>query len=655
MTKHQLHRTLSQLPKSQTSANLADLDQTEEKTEKPNVTGKKKIEPEETASTEIETKEAALPENKESIARNLVKELAPGKFEEMARMESDSERYRYFFSGEKKWVSKEVTSQSYLKILELKNVEADVLAVIARNLVFEIYQFQKRVYKEHPQAAEIERIYKEVAASYEIFKKLKQYGESHQGFINARSNIMGKAEELRNLVPNLAYNLVLSEKFATIFAGEVNRFIAGENAPKVRGLYDPETKEIMAITRLSDNDQNLSDFVKGVFHKSRRSPTITMAKPIKGLYNSILIRLFLGGKDEDIKPENFVIFSIKGSECYEVRNINLGNAFKNNYRPYLEKGVTPERILGLLTEVRQQKGGPEHSPLYRMLSENSKDAQAEITQTLKQIAELKDADLQHLADNLSTDKLGAVDAAAVDAIKNRYLEILKENRDCFAKLYRGPDLLETPNLTLEEMYLKVIDDPKSTNADFLRAARDLTKDISTSKFLTTEQSSNIGRLQEWFGYMQKEIDSPDKLLVARDPRDLIHQFITSLKPQIAQVIAQQKDETLSKTAMQEEKQALSIHVPQSPKLESKENSVELPPKPHDITEQSSERSVSSVSSESSNSSLGDSPQTSPQGSPSAIVKPKRDPLDGMDFLNLVPLTRVDSLGKPIVEISGRRG
>jgi len=260
------------------------------------------------------------------------------------------------------------------------------------------------------------------------------------------SNLVGKCEVFRkNMSAKVENKWLRLEIFQIIDQNPdlkklINDIISKEKSAEVLGCkIDGQLETRMRETVMSfDPSTNIFSLKyrnllpgNNFFNILNNNPEI-IDKPIRGVFQAAIIQLFLMSP---LKISNMRICD-KGDH-FLVGNVNFDHCFTMQNASHLQQRPTPEYLLDILT--RRKEEFIDHDLARTIIfngadSSQRQEAKKEIEQTIKNIANLRDEDLQGFVDEMAQikDQNGKA-LIPEDGIK-KYLQILKDSREFFRQM-----------------------------------------------------------------------------------------------------------------------------------------------------------------------------------------------------------------------------
>jgi len=358
--------------------------------------------------------------------KNLVKEYSEVKFDKNTGRAKETGcakgQYVYSFSkrnlGQKKlWLNKGTMLESFLHEIYVGEVPVFDFISALENLVYTLSTLHKV------------KLDKDLAAINKIIEDLnREIGKSpHKANFDP---LFRSAMDAVDKIFPVIEEVMLREKLTEALCGEVNRLVTQrEETPKTRILHDSRNDKLYIQSKFLTKSVDLLEFSMGLLDKENKEPRIE--KPIKGLYESIIIRLFLGDNLTDIKLANMLI--VDRGDHYQVENIDFGNALTANYSHFILEEFTSVDLLLKIKGMSEQMDRNELQ-IFNMLFKAADPS--EIKPTMDKIANLKDEDLSAIVANLSAVKDNNKEELVSKQLQDQYLENFQERREVFAAACR---------------------------------------------------------------------------------------------------------------------------------------------------------------------------------------------------------------------------
>jgi hypothetical protein len=236
-----------------------------------------------------------------------------------------------------------------------------------------------------------------------------------------------------------------------VIGSEFSRLVTKrETTPKGRILHDKESVTTAVLSRIAFNtlpdgtaveqSMDLFDFVDKVLHdhfeQELAKPELgrlEKLKPIKGIYEAIIVRLFLGDFPGDIKLGNMLV--VENPEYYQIENIDFGNIMVNAYK-LDDKILEPLNLINTISEITTSltEGDDFYSKSFLKIADAS-----EINTTIKDISELKDEDLIDIVNNLDQLKNSEGSNLVLQEQKEIYLKFFQKRRSQMQDLLKTID------------------------------------------------------------------------------------------------------------------------------------------------------------------------------------------------------------------------
>lgn len=440
------------------------------------------------------------------ITENPVKTYSPEKYHPVHERKKEFGRTKGEFltsigkSGkEKLWMKKETMIQSFLTVANSKTAEYEPMVEAIGDIVNTIYCHYRTFDEEQIKTGNFIKIFEKITELKKQFRKEYEL-ESPDSTNEARrqkklGELCQQVTEIfdANIRPLLGH-VILHEKINEVLGGVTNAFLSeSPSTPKTREVYMPQDRSFFSISAFATTP-DAYDFLIGIPEKKAIDETksaanidrSTIQKPIKGLYEAIIIRLFLMDNSFDIKLENMLV--IDRGNHYRIENIDFGNSFHTDHRHWIEKnGFTNRTLLWMINEVDKDLRKKDRK-LYDFLKNHiEKEAAKEIEATLKKIASLSDRELDSLTRTMFA--MNKECELVTEETRMKYLTLLKGNRDLFAAQYQK---LTGKNVNCEE---EKKDSPVSTlspNAALSVSQTPVSTNLAESspKSTTSESSSD---------------------------------------------------------------------------------------------------------------------------------------------------------------------
>jgi len=295
--------------------------------------------------------------------------------------------------------------------LQKKTITEELLAIIDSTSEFSSNNALKKLFSEVVQFRdEFDEGFRQSAAKY------------------VESSNYGQLNKLLKIFKQSETSIIHKEKIAEALGNGIDAFIHQKD-PMSRSaiLFDSENNALFLQSEPLKGSQNLcEDFEK------MKDDNKKIRKPIKGLYEAIIIRMFLG---DPVISMNNMAFVEEEDHC-RVGNINFSSSFTFQHQDISQQGFTADNLLKKIQEVANSFKYFNRSSVYDDFLNNSNPA--EIEETLKKIVNLKGEDLQRLTDQLA----GADKQAIPQELRDQYLAKLKASHDAFAAVFHHKNKVE---------------------------------------------------------------------------------------------------------------------------------------------------------------------------------------------------------------------
>jgi hypothetical protein len=266
-----------------------------------------------------------------------------------------------------------------------------------------------------------------------------------QELVTYMENVVGPQNNKFNLAVNAAQTLVTERSAVMIqISAEmllpfIDEIISQEKPIAVICNYVDRL-----ITQRDESQSAASNLQDSLIEDYQNEFYALKTKPMKGLYEAIMIKLFLGCDPNNISFDSMNL--VNKDDHYQVENANLGKALTKAYN--LSVGsLTPQKLIQSISDMTLiTQNNPEHAQILGTILMRACSSD-EIVQTASKISQLQDKDLQGIVGMLGTLRDSQQKEVFDEDYQISMLQNLVQRREIFRGLMRAPIEEELPDLS----------------------------------------------------------------------------------------------------------------------------------------------------------------------------------------------------------------